>query len=241
MPPDPYCASGNRYRRHSRYVLLPWLDLLEPRPTAQYFQDRELNPTDGGMTRSFERLTKPMEANAFLRAMILFDFFNTPFDEELWSIPVDVGIHAIRYVARPGLPAISSPNKLHKNGERFTFVHLIERRGIAGRVNVVADNDKQLLVRLTLVESLDTVTISDKDVCHQVESVEVAPGETEGYRDVLLIDFTPMHPVLLRAPELMLPTYDSPRAEPIPQPESSTQKHPICVERQGLDAAKRVH
>ena len=49
LPPDPYCATGNRYRRHSRYVLLPWLDLLEPRPISQYTQGRELNPTDGGV------------------------------------------------------------------------------------------------------------------------------------------------------------------------------------------------
>ncbi len=98
LPPDQYCESGNRYRRHSRYVLLPWLNLLESRPIAQYLQDRELNPTDGGVIRTFERLSKAIEANAFLREMILFDFFNIRFEETIWSTPVDVGVHAIRYV-----------------------------------------------------------------------------------------------------------------------------------------------
>ncbi len=92
---------------------------------------------------------------------------------------------------------------------------------------MVTDNDKRPLVRLTLTESLDTVIVSDKDVYHQVEPIEVAPGESEGYRDVLLIDFTPMHPVTLRAPQPMLPAYDSPRAEPTPQPESSSQEHAV--------------
>ena len=141
-----------------------------------------------------------MEANSFLREMILFDFFNTPFDKAIWSTPVDVGVHEIRYVARPGLPGISSPNRLHKDGEPFTFVHLIERYGITGGDSLVTDNDKRPLVRLTLTDRLDTVTVSDKDVYHQVKPIEVAPGESEGYRDVLLIDFTPMHPVTLRVP-----------------------------------------
>lgn len=200
LPPDQYCESGNRYRRHSRYVLLPWLKLLEPRPISGYVQDRELNPTDGGMMRTFERLSKAMEANAFLREMILFDFANTTFSETIWSTPVDVGVHAIRYVARPGLPGVSSPDRLHKDGEPFTCIHLIERHGITGGESIVADNDKKPLVRMSLTDCLDTVTVSDEDVYHQVESIEVAPGESEGHRDVLLIDFTPMHPLTLRAP-----------------------------------------
>ena len=203
LPLDQYCESGNRHRRHSRYVLLPWLNLLEARPISHYLQDRELNPTDGGVMRTFERLSGEMEANTFLRAMILFDFSNTPFEKAIGSTPVDVGVHMIRMVARPGLPGVSSPNRLHKDGEPFTFIHLIERHGITGGESLVADNDKRPLVRKTLDDRLDTVTVSDKDVYHHVEPIEVAPGESEGYRDVLLIDFTPMHPVTLRAPESM--------------------------------------
>ena len=120
LPLDQYCESGNRHRRHSRYVLLPWLNLLEARPISH-----------------------------------------------------------------------------------FTFIHLIERHGITGGESLVADNDKRPLVRMTLDDRLDTVTLSDKDVYHHVEPIEVAPGESEGYRDVLLIDFTPMHPVTLRALESM--------------------------------------
>ena len=200
LPLDQYSESANRYRRHSRYVLLPWLNLLEPRPISQYTQDRELNPTDGGVIRTFERLSKEMEVNAFLREMILFDFSNTTFTEDIRSTPVDVGVHMIRSVARSGLPGVSSPNMLHKDGEPFTFIHLMRRRGLVGGESLVADNDKRLLVRITLADCLDTVVVSDNDVFHHVEPIEVAPGEPEGHRDVLLIDFTPMLPMTLKAP-----------------------------------------
>ena len=41
LPLDQYCKNGSRYRRHSRYVLLPWLGLIEARPNSNYHQDRE--------------------------------------------------------------------------------------------------------------------------------------------------------------------------------------------------------
>ncbi|MCH8979559.1 MAG: 2OG-Fe dioxygenase family protein [Armatimonadetes bacterium] len=200
MPADPYCESGNRYRRHSRFVLLPWLDLLVPRPITQYLQDRELNSKDGGMVRTFERLGGAMESNEFLRELILFDFHHTTFPEAARSMPMDVGIHAIRYVTRPGLPGISSPEGLHKDGEPYTYIHLIARCRVTGGESLVADNDKRSLATTSLMDCLDTVAVSDKDVYHAVTTVEVAPGETEGHRDVLLIDFTPMHPMILKAP-----------------------------------------
>lgn len=66
----------------------------------------------------------------------------TTFAESIWSMPVDVGVHAIRYVPRPGFPVVPTPNQLHKDGESYTFIHLIRRRGITGGENLVADNDK---------------------------------------------------------------------------------------------------
>ena len=200
MPADKYCKSGNRFRRLSRFVLLPWLGLIEPRPVTQYLQDLDLNPQDGGMVRNFERLTDAMEANEFLREMILFDFHHTTFSESARSMPMDVGVHTIRHVARPGLPGIASPDQLHKDGEPYTFVHLIGRNYVTGGESLVADNAKRVLVTTSLRDRLDTVAVSDKDVYHAVTPVEVVAGETEGYRDVLLIDFTPMHPLILKAP-----------------------------------------
>lgn len=200
LPKDPYCADGNRYRRHSRFILLPWLGLLEPRPISHYFQDRDLNSMDGGMPRNFEGLDDAMATNDFFRELIHFDFHHTSFSDEARSMPMDVGIHVIRYVARPGVIGVSSPAGLHKDGEPFTYIHLIGRNGVTGGESLVADNDKRSLAKTSLAKRLDTVVVSDKDVYHAVTPVELAPGETEGVRDVLLIDFTPLRPEILKAP-----------------------------------------
>ena len=58
----------------------------------------------------------------------------------------------------------------------------------------MADNDKKILLQATLAQRLDTVAVWDETVFHHVNPVEVTEGEEEGYRDVLLLDFTPMLP-----------------------------------------------
>ena len=49
LPPDQYCESGNRYRRHSRYVLLPWPKKRLRTAAATLFTGRK-GPTVGDST-----------------------------------------------------------------------------------------------------------------------------------------------------------------------------------------------
>jgi hypothetical protein len=191
LPVDPY-SSGKRYRRLSRFVLLPFAEVLEPRPTSEYFQAANLNPVDGGMVRHFERLAPEVEGSKFLRELIWFDFLSSPFTDSTWNQPIDVGVHAIRMFAKPGEPGVSSPDCLHKDGEPVTFIHLMARRDVLGGESLVADNAKVPLFKTTLMNCLDTIAVWDEAVYHHVQQIEVVPGKEKGFRDVLLVDFTPM-------------------------------------------------
>ncbi len=197
LPLDRYCLEQNRRRRHSRFIFLPWEPHISHRPKSAYFQERELNPDHGGIVRRFEGLEPDIARNPFLIALIDFDFRSTPFPDEDLSFPFDVGVHLIRTEASPGLPGTSSPNCLHKDGEPFTFIHLIKRFQVEGGRNIVTDNDKNTLATVTLSHRLETIAVSDKDVYHQVEQTETSHGAARGFRDVLLIDFTPMKPALV--------------------------------------------
>ncbi len=149
------------------------------------------------MARKFEDLESDTIHNPFLLALIDFDFMNTPFSAEDSSYPIDVGVHLIRLEASPGQPGTSSPDCLHKDGEPFTFIHLIRRFQAEGGRSVVADNDKKILTAVTLSRRLETIAVSDRDVYHQVEKIETPRGADRGFRDVLLVDFTPMKPALV--------------------------------------------
>ena len=195
LPVDPYSETGCRFRRHQRFVLTPRPLTVIPTDISNYSQSLLLNSKDGGTVREFEPLPADLATNSFLQALIRYDFEHSPFASVRDSnVAYDVGLHLVRMRARQGQPAIASPNKLHKDGEWVTWIHLVSRQGIKGGESVVANNDKEVLVRATLVHRLDTVAVWDDTVFHHVNPVEVVEGEDEGHRDVLIVDFTPMLP-----------------------------------------------
>ncbi len=197
LPLDRYCSDKNRRRRHSRFTLLPWEPHISLRPLSAYSQKRELNPDHGGLVRKFEEIEPDVARNPFLLAIIDFDFMSSPFSAEDLSFPFDVGVHLIRVEASPDLPGTSSPDCLHKDGEPYTFIHLIKRFQVEGGRNIVTDNAKKTLASVTMSHRLETIAVSDRDVHHQVEKIETSYGAARGFRDVLLVDFTPMKPELV--------------------------------------------
>lgn len=193
LPLDPYGESANRRRQLGRFTLVPYAGLLFERPAsaACYAQSVKHNREVGGIVRRFEPLPGAIMKNRFLHKLIAFDFKNSLFPKSI-DTPVDVGVHFIRLFAEPDKPGIGVPDCLHKDGEPFTYIHLVNRVNVVGGESVVTDNDKHLLLETTLSEPMDTVGVDDKSVFHQVKRVECAPGATKGYRDVILVDFTPM-------------------------------------------------
>ncbi len=195
LPVDRYSETGCRFRRHQRFVLIPRPLTVIPTDVSNYAQSALWNPEDGDTVREFEPLPDELARNRFLQAVIRYDFAHSPFAGVRSScVAYDVGLHLVRMWARPGQPAVASPNKLHKDGEWVTWIHLVCRQGVTGGESVVADNDKEVLMRATLARRLDTVAVWDDAVFHGVDPVEVAAGEEAGYRDVLIVDFTPMVP-----------------------------------------------
>jgi len=191
---DVYNRDANRFRQIRRYTLLPYVDFLAPRLIAAsaYLQALNFNPEAGGQVRNFEAIPDKIANNPLLHALILRDFALSTFNKEELAGPIDVGVHFIRMRAEKEKPGISVPDCLHKDGEPFTFIHLVNRVNVTGGENVVADNNKRIILETTLEEPLDTIGVVDSKVYHQAKRVLVKTGETSGYRDVILIDFTPM-------------------------------------------------
>jgi hypothetical protein len=192
LPIDKYCAERTRRRRHSRLILFPWEKQILEWPKNGYYQDAIVNQDDGGSLREFEPLTATMLHNQFLRQLIFTDFNQTPFATSDLQQPFDIGLHVIRTSPRRDQPAVSSPNRLHKDTEPFTFIHLLTRENVIGGENIVTDNAKEPLLIATLRNLMDTLVVKDDRVFHHVMPIRVANPQTPGSRTVLLIDFTPM-------------------------------------------------
>jgi hypothetical protein len=196
LPTDSYCEKKNRFRRHSRFTYLPWADRLLLSPPIAYQQTTTLNPNANGVARRFASLTPQIAKNRFLHQLIRADFAVLPFDPADLLYPIDCGVHVIRMEARQDVDGTSSPDCLHKDGEPFTYVHLLQREDVFGGESVIADNNKNILFEDTLSDPLDSIVVCDESVYHQVRRVKVSQGKQMGFRTALLIDFTPMKPAL---------------------------------------------
>ncbi|MHC2317578.1 hypothetical protein ACVIHC_004624 [Bradyrhizobium diazoefficiens] len=195
LPLDTYDESANRYRQLSRYVLLPFAGLLMPRPNKalNYHQNIGFNAEAKGIERQFSALPEAVRNADFLRELIMHDFANSPLDQEMLSGPIEVGVHFIRLRATPNRPGIAVPNRLHKDGEPVTWVHLMNRRDVVGGESVITDNSQaKVLCEATLNAPLESIGLVDDMVWHMVKPVRVAESATVGIRDVILVDFTPM-------------------------------------------------
>lgn len=202
LPLDPRARNGERRRRHGRYLLLPWMDVLVFRPVTTYYQDAAVNTEDGGVSREFAGLTPAMQRNEFLHELIRFDFAQLPLTSAELTQPWDVGCHFIEMCARCGRPGLASPDRPHKDGEPFTYIHLLRRENITGGASAIYANAEvngklvpgKLLFEDTLDGMMDTLLAKDDAVFHQVKRIDVIDGLDAGSRLVLLIDFSPMVP-----------------------------------------------
>ncbi|HMB48302.1 MAG TPA: 2OG-Fe dioxygenase family protein [Afifellaceae bacterium] len=215
LPADADDPSGLRYRRYGRFVYLPWADSLseipavsspEGRPVVEYFQPISLNSTDGGKRRPFTPLHPAIQRNMVLNELIRFDYWSLPVPESWSGLPVLVGVHQIRLSPECNRPSVATPDHLHRDGEPFTYVHLMHRENVTGGLSYVANpecagthpdhvGDGNILSTFTLENPLDSFVVDDCRVSHHVGEVsKVANAAGKAERSVLLVDFTPMMP-----------------------------------------------
>jgi hypothetical protein len=220
LPIDPYCKGGYRYRRYARLFLLPWADAITPAPTEwqdgrspvfTYQQPAALNSEEQGSARRFPAIVPEVLASDWMQHIIRFDFAQLRFTAAELSGPIQVGVHVVELRPREGVPAVASPNRVHRDGEHYTCAHLIERRGVTGGENHIVDPEwadheigavPRAAIRsaFTLENPLDSYIVRDDRVAHHVAGVELAPDAATGSRTILLIDFTPMQPYVLMKP-----------------------------------------
>ncbi|WP_077947539.1 2OG-Fe dioxygenase family protein [Paenilisteria newyorkensis] len=211
LPVDVYAAGLHRYRRFSRAVILPWSNRVEWLPAmvnadgeevAEYFQGA-FNPEFKDAYRSFPMLQKEMLENELLKRIIQFDFAQTYWDARDMVMPVNVGVHFVKLkVEQDGDEAVSSPNCLHRDGEPFTFAHLVKRQNVAGGQNVIATVDDvdqfpedidagHIFADFALTKSLESYGVADVAVSHYVSAVRKGSSDAAGERSMILIDYQP--------------------------------------------------
>ena len=191
---DPYMGDGGRYRfrRYGLFNLSIITGRLNCIPDASFYQDININPLNGGKLRKFASLTKDSVENPFLQELMLFDLAQLT---STTSVKVDwlIGVHQIRIIAMPGASGNPTPEGVHRDDETYTVQHLIKRHNIDGGVNYFHGSEREPERYPTVLKQLNYFDsyYFDHTLWHSVSPITLNMHGSEGYRDVLLIDFTP--------------------------------------------------
>ena len=191
---DPYMADGGiyRWRRYGMFQLSAATSELTHIPGASFFQSVETNPLNGGEHRRFAPLVDATVENPFLRELVKCDFaqLTTKKDiEDDWLI----GVHQIRIVASPGLVGNPTPEGIHRDDETYTAQHLIARHNIDGGSNYFYGAGPEPTPGPQAVwkqKSFFDSYYFDHSLWHSVSPIASSDRHSDGYRDVLLLDFT---------------------------------------------------
>lgn len=218
-PPDRNAGSeeSGRRRYYSNAVLSPRsgpgrrFKLLESyedeagQPYTTYLQPAGAN-REQTAERRFEPLPEPLLSHAGLADLVELYFRLCAGSLFPGAIPdlLKVGLHIISLTPEGARAALSSPNRVHFDGEFVTFIVLLERTNVIRGDSLVADRayadrhpdeipSSGQRYRGVLETQFDTLATDDRRTSHYVYPV-FARGNGSGRRTVLLIDFTPLSP-----------------------------------------------
>lgn len=218
-PPDRNAGSdgSGRSRYYSTALLSPRsgpghrFKLLEPYEdeTGQlyttYLQPAGAN-REQAAERRFEPLPEHLLSHGGLAELVELYFRFCTGSLFPAAIPdlLKVGLHIISLAPEGASAALSSPNRVHFDGEFVTFIVLLERTNVIRGDSLVADRayadchpdeipSSGQRYRGVLETQFDTLASDDRRTSHYVYPV-FARSNGSGRRTVLLIDFTPLSP-----------------------------------------------
>lgn len=208
LPVDDFGGNG-RHRCYAEAIVTPSRRTLHWKPgivgktgalEIEYVQETEFQPEYGGVRRRFSRTSDHVLQLPLINKLIWFDLDLTGLADR--AEPLLCGFHLIQLKALQGRPSRSTPDCLHRDGQPYTAVHLVNRSGVSGGLNYIAppqysgrdvrDVPADELSCFTLTEPLDSYIINDEAICHHVSAVTCSPGMDIGSRTVMLIDFSPI-------------------------------------------------
>ncbi|KAI8908281.1 2OG-Fe dioxygenase-domain-containing protein [Powellomyces hirtus] len=216
IPKDMFVPSDwSRFRSYSRAIVLPWERPMRVRYLPPYHDEdgNERVPYNQGVFNmdcsNVRRWYSPVSENIrnlpLLNRMILMDVAVCDWSEDELRHPIVVGIHFVKTAPNPSWPVgINTPNALHQDGHKFSFVHMVRRRNAAGGENIVAKPEhadkhpstipaEDILDTFTLEEPLDGFAVYDNKCTHFAGAVyQARPGDEYTERSVFILDVEPM-------------------------------------------------
>ncbi|MCP5053583.1 MAG: 2OG-Fe dioxygenase family protein [bacterium] len=191
LEPDKYLKDGAKFRlrRFGLFYFLPAAKELIFIPSGTYYQPASLNAYAGGIERKFAPLLDSTVENSFFRELVLFNFEQFPVEPGKLTQPWKVDAHQFRVVATASEAGEPTPEGVHRDGDDFAVIHLVNRKNVRGGINTVHDNDRKQIDSLTLHQPMDSVFLWDPYIMHAVTGINPENPDEPAIRDILAIGY----------------------------------------------------
>ncbi|MBA2652847.1 MAG: 2OG-Fe dioxygenase family protein [Tatlockia sp.] len=166
---------------------------LQPYQDHEFFQDKTINQTFGGMKRNFSQPDDSFITSQALYNILLFDFNCFPLSQEERNQDWFFGIHQISNYADNDSAGLVTPEGIHTDGHLFSAQHFIQSSNIArGGVSRIYDANQCLVKETSFNQRFDTILLHDQKMYHDVTPFYPDDKEIKAFRSMLLIDFDPV-------------------------------------------------
>lgn len=179
LPQDPYVPQGFRYKQIVRCRAQG--GALREQPHGPLYQGSDINPTHGGLTRSYERFGRLDLVAAAVRSFV-----------ELCGIDEhhEILVQPHRITCRPGRPGEPAVEGFHRDGIHYLAILCVSRESVlGGETQLSRDGGRTLDLRRTLSPG-EMLVLDDRRWLHYTTPVALAGGAA-GHRDVLLLSANP--------------------------------------------------
>jgi len=218
MPMDRTDGGVGRARLYGRGHMMPWMpqgeDLYyEPGRVyafndeygLEYSQPTSVNSVAAGKRRIFKPFSRDLYNNQLILDLTRMLWLSLPFDHDTKQSLMTIGMHLIKLSPSGEIPAVASPNLVHRDGEIFTAGILIDRINADGGFNSITHTrwhdhpyddvpENDVYNEFTMENPLQGYIVQDDRVAHYVSPVASVDPDAHAERTILLIDFTPSRP-----------------------------------------------
>jgi hypothetical protein len=158
LPRDPYVKeSDGRFKTYSRLCILPFehplkIHIMPPHiidGVEKYsYNQGSFNPDQKDVRRWYTPVDKNIINHPFIQKLVQCMVRMVNWNEDEIRHPIFVGIHLIKTIASLENPdGIVTPNYLHQDGHKYSFVHLIHRnKNCGGGENYIGMIKNSLLI-----------------------------------------------------------------------------------------------
>lgn len=177
IPKDPYIQEGYRYKSLARCRVKE--NIIEKQPHAPLYQDKTINPVNGGLVRVYPEIDN---LNFAKEAILLFaNTFKIDYSYEIL-------VQAQRTKCNNKSEGITTPEGFHRDDIDFLAILCVNRYNILGSETQLKDYQGNVVFKKVL-DPGEILLIDDSKLLHYTSPITLKNSTLDhfGFRDVLIL------------------------------------------------------